>query len=75
MVVLNLVDASNYENTCGVLVCENEKITRKDIQEKINEIKGDFDLEGMDWMIGDVISGIPDEWKVKYYSGDDSIKI
>ena len=42
MVVLNLVDVSNYENTCGVLVCENEKITRKDIQEKINEIKGDF---------------------------------
>lgn len=75
MVVMNLVDVSNYENTCGVLVCENENITRNVIQEKVNEIKGTFDLEGLDWMVSDVISGMPDDWKVKYYSNDGSIKI
>lgn len=75
MVVMNLVDVSNYENSCGILVCENRNISCNEIQDKIDEIKGVFDLEGLDWMIADVISGIPDEWKVKFYNSNDVIKI
>lgn len=71
----HLVDVSDYKNTCGILVCDNENITRNIIQDKINEIKADFDLEEMDWMISDVIDRIPDEWKVKYYSSDNLIEI
>jgi len=75
MVVMNLVDVSNYENICGILVCENKNISCNAIQDKIDEIKGDFDLEGLDWMITDVIREIPDEWKVKFYCSNDVIKI
>lgn len=75
MVVMNLVDVSNYGNTCGILVCNNKAITRKIIQEKIDEIKGEFNLDGVDWMISDVIGMIPNEWKVKYYASDNTVNI
>ncbi len=75
MVIINLVNDSDYENSCGFLICENEEITSCLIQKKINEIKSKMDQDGIDWIIDDIISEIPGEWMVKLYDNRNIVRI
>lgn len=67
MVIMNLVDSSDYENTCGYLICENENISSRSIQKKIDEIKLKMDQDGVDWIIDDIISAMPSDWMISLY--------
>lgn len=67
MVIINLVDSSDYEKTCGFLICENETVSSSSIQKKVDEIKLKMNQDGVDWIIDDIISDMPSDWMIKLY--------
>ena len=75
MMVMSLVNSSDYEKTCGFLICENESVSSSILQKKIDEIKSKMERDGVDWIIDDVISEIPCEWMIKYYANRDVVRI
>lgn len=75
MMVISLVNSSDYEKVCGFLVCENESVSSSILQKKIDEIKSKMDFDGVDWIIDDVINEMPCEWMIKYYENRDIVRI
>lgn len=65
MFAMDLVDILDNNIYYGILICENDEISKKLIQNKIYEIKENYDNKKIDWIIQDVIKKIPAEWKVK----------
>lgn len=72
---MSLVNSSDYENMCGILICENESVSSSILQKKIDEIKKKMEFDGVDWIIDDVINEIPREWMIKYYANRDIVRI
>ena len=67
MDIMNLVNCSDYEIPCGFLLCENENISSRSIQKKIDVIKLKMDQDGVDWIIDDIISAMPSDWMISLY--------
>lgn len=75
MMMLSLVDVSNYGEVCGILVCNNDSISRKMIQDKVDEIKYRLENDEEEWMIQDIIENIPVEWNISWFNKMNSISI
>ena len=75
MKICNVVDTSNYEKTCGYLVCENEALSVKDIQNTIDSIIKDMEKEDLDWTIIDLIDNIPEVLGITFYTNGNIIRI
>lgn len=75
MIAMKLVDNSDRETCYGILICDNDQITRELIQNKILEIKDKLLLAGEDWIIEDVIGSFPEEWSVSLQKQYDKVEI
>lgn len=75
MFAMNLVDVTDNKTKYGILLCENDDISEEVIQNKIYDIKEQYEREKVDWIIEDVICNIPSEWGVKLQQGYEVIVI
>ena len=64
MIAVNLVDVADSDANYGILICDNDALTVNIIQSKISEIKSKLSKDEDDWVIEDVISKLPIEWRV-----------
>lgn len=65
MVAINLVDSADGNTNYGILLCENGSISEIRLRNKICELKDQLENEESDWIIDDLIKGIPKEWRVQ----------
>lgn len=72
--IVRLIDCSDYEVNYGFIVLHNVSV--KEMQDKIDEIKGKFFHEdNYGWCIDDVLAELPAEWEWEYHTGDEYILI
>ena len=64
MLAMILEDSSNIFTEYGVLICENDSVSKDAIQGKINEIKK-MEQARFEWRVNDVISQFPESWKIR----------
>lgn len=75
MFAMNLVDVSDYNTSYGFLLCGNDNVSEKTIQDKIYEITGKLGEANKEWVIEDVIKNIPLEWNVQLQESNSKIRI
>lgn len=75
MKIASLVECADWDELYGFLAIENDNVSLIDIQYKIYEIKRRLDEDGGDWCIDNVITQLPEEWKVRYIWGNNNSKI
>lgn len=72
--VARLVECSDYDTIYGILTVEN--VSAKEVQEKIYEIKNEFNDKGYDgWCIDDVFEKFPKKWEWDFVQGNDVLEI
>jgi GR25 family glycosyltransferase involved in LPS biosynthesis len=65
MLAMILEDSSDIFTEYGVLICEDDSVSKDAIQEKINEIKEKLERTRFEWQVNDVISQFPESWGIK----------
>lgn len=75
MTAINIIDNVERSTAYGTLICQNTAISAETIQEKINEIKTKLDSKGIEWEVKEIISQMPQEWKISYQEQNISVII